>query len=389
MSDRPRETRWAERLLVDFAIPLVGGGTVHVGAPLGNRGLARLEAAVAAGLDGTEAGQRLSQLRAAIMREHLLRCEVPTLLSDPGAVRLLAAVHDLLFLLHPQIQGPLFPGRAARLSAHVRRLCAEAALPAEVSGAEDLERLLARHTLLAGLWGLSRDDTRVTFWAGRREFYGMQPPRRLLLWGRLRRVRQERWRVICHLQLLGQEAGRAAFLALLSASPLSDLLAPKRLDPPLDLVAHAALLRCRELRRAIRSEYLRLGLVEVGGALGLSLLRLLGRAAAPPALPAEDVHTVLGFVCELVLCVLLGPLPPPPLGSDGALRDLLGLVCALCLHWPAVALPADVRADRALSAEVCLQVEAMARLVGPDRLDELIGLCSRALRMEPAAVPLP
>lgn len=359
---------------------------MHVGAPLGPRGLLRLRAAVDGGLDGSEAGERLAAARKRRVDELLLRSEAPLLGDDPGALLLLSALHDLLFLLHPAAEGALVARRLGRVSAHAARL-AGAAVASLSDGAA---RLCARHSLLHGLFGLSRDDVRVTFWAGRREFHGMTPPPRLLAWPGLRRVQEERWRVICYLQLLGQEGGRAAFSALLAASPLSDLLSPKRLDPPLDLLRHAPLLSDLTLRRAVIAHYLGLGLAEVGGALGTALLRLLGRVAAAPSMGARaDLAVVLRFLCELQLCVALGPDSDAPPPADGALRDLGGVFCALHQRWPFLALPPDVAQDRALSERARSHAEALGRAVGPGRLDELIGLCARALSAEGTIPPPP
>ena len=49
--------------------------------------------------------------------------------------------------------------------------------------------------MLHHLFDLGRDDVRVSFWVGKREFHGAEPPARLLKWPELRRVREERWRV--------------------------------------------------------------------------------------------------------------------------------------------------------------------------------------------------
>jgi hypothetical protein len=157
------------------------------------------------------------------------------------------------------------------------------------------------------VWTLGRNDTLVTFWAGQQEFRGMEPPRRLLMWRNLRRVYEERWRVMMAAQLCGSDALRPAFLALLAASPLSDLLYPVRQDPPLGLMRHAPLLRIPEVARAVAHTYLALGVPLVGAPLGHSLLGALVEHADHPGKPKrhEDLRTALGFVARLRLYTLL------------------------------------------------------------------------------------
>src|SRR5438445_5180786 len=77
-----------------FLLPLVAGGDVHVAAPLGARGLARL----LEGAPDEEAEAQIHNARLAVASELQLRPIPPAL--DEEALRLAAALHDLLFLFH-------------------------------------------------------------------------------------------------------------------------------------------------------------------------------------------------------------------------------------------------------------------------------------------------
>src|SRR5437870_5456543 len=92
---------WARSTFVrGFLLPLVAGGEVHVGAPLGARGLSRL----LEGARDERAEAEVQDARWAVASELQLRPIPPAL--DEEALRLAAAVHDLLFLYHPAAGSP-------------------------------------------------------------------------------------------------------------------------------------------------------------------------------------------------------------------------------------------------------------------------------------------
>lgn len=393
-----------EAFLRDFALPLVrGGGEVRVGAPLGERGLMRLREEVAAGLDESEPGQALAAARQAVAAELLLHTRPPLLREDDPALCLLLSWHDLLFLQHPAAARMVAQGlrgrRLRRLVDFATGLCAPALPGPGRLPSEDPWPLLSRHSLLHGLWTLCREDVRVSFWAGRREFQGQEPPARLTAWRGVRRVHEERWRVLIYLQMLGlpDGIGRRVLTALLRCSPLTDLAQPRRLGPPLDLLAHAPVLRAPDLARAVAASYLEAGFAQVGGALGAALLAALRtqEEVVDAAAYRADLRTVLRFLSYLHLCQLAGPTPPelpgagPSSGSgpgaarvsggrEGALLDFYAIYGLLCAHYPTLAWPADLAREGALAATQAYG-ERCRKLVGPGRLDELLGLCTRAL----------
>lgn len=384
----PADQGAAADFLRTFALPLCRGGQLHVGAPLGLSGLARLrEAAELGGLDRTGPGKQLAEVRQRLAREITPRAPRPLLSGAREELYLLCGLHDLLFLLHPAA-GELMLGerRLRRVLDHALTLLL-AAQPERTPG--DIVGLARRHSLLHNLWALQRQDVRVTFWAGARTFHGVEPPERLLAWRRVRRVHEERWLVGVAQQLgaLWPEAGsgKQAVSLLLGVSPLSDLLSPRRAEPPFDLSRHAALLGDPLVCRALVARYLDLGLPVVGGVLARAALDLLALPALPnkPA-PPGTVTRVLGLLSHLQLCTLLAPEPPGPApgpGADPALGDLYALYAVLLRRYPALALPVDAPAE--LRARAAEHAAAASQAVGAARLHELTVLCQRALGPTP------
>jgi hypothetical protein len=152
-----------DRFAEQFLLPLVRGGTLHVGAPLGRVGLEKLRAA---SLDGALAAD-IALARQAVAAELLFDPIPPPL--DLEALRLAVAAHDLLFLAHPRAAAVGVRGRLGDIAEFASKL---AKLPPTL----DADTLVARHTLLHLLPALGRTDVRVSFWVGKREFHGEEPP---------------------------------------------------------------------------------------------------------------------------------------------------------------------------------------------------------------------
>src|SRR5262245_57168353 len=237
-----------DQFAAQFLRPLVAGGTLHVGAPLGRVGLERLREA---SLDGAVEAD-IADARGAVASTLLVDPIPPRL--DAEALRLAVALHDLLFLFHP---------RADALTVRDRRLeevAQFAAALADLPSTKDADALVARHTMLHLLPSLGRTDVQVSFWVGKREFHGEEPPRRLVAWPNLRRVRQERRRVNCFAEAASHPLAGPVVQKLLDGSPLTDLLHPVRLEPKLELGRRAALLARPELCRLVAYAYLEDGI---------------------------------------------------------------------------------------------------------------------------------
>jgi hypothetical protein len=242
--------------------------------------------------------------------------------------------------------------------------------------------LVARHSVLHHLFDLGRDDVRVSFWAGRREYHGEEPPARLLAWPSLRRVREERWRVSLVAEAMGDPLQRTVVTSLLAASPLTDLFEPGRLEPRFELRAVARWLRDPVIARAVADRYLQIGLEQVGPPLTLALLDLCNQRGV-----AREAKTATAFVCHLHLLHLLGEARAPEatrrnrlealVRRKEALRDFVGLFAAA--QRLGIGRPPDVRNDRALAAIVDGHARHCLQLCGQARLLELEGVLARGI----------
>lgn len=370
------EARARARFVERFVLPLVAGGEVHVGSPIGHADLQRmLEGEPDRALEG-----RLQDARWAVARE-LQRQAIPPRL-DEEALALAVSVHDLLFLYHPDA-GP----QGARPD-RLRRVATGAAAMARLAPTHDADVLVARHTILHLFPTLFRTDARISFWVGRREFHGQAPPARLTAWPKVRRVHEERWRVGCLAEAAADPAGGAEVVrALLAGSPLTDLLTPLRLDPRLDFSQLRRVLAEPEVCRIVAYRYLEEGLDRVGAPVAQAVVALLGTRGAATG----GAAFALSFVSHLHLCALAA-LPSSAGEADlaaeaqriagrgeGPQRDFAGLLAAAHRVAPELAAPADVRADPRLARRVAAWAAACAGACGSTRTRELVALVARGL----------
>lgn len=171
-----------DRVFESILAPLVLGGTITPGKPIGARLTVRL-------LEWTAAPQNSDLVsRVQLVRVRRARTLSPIGHMDPpdGAeVAMGAALHDILQATHPGFAS-LFrknaPTRLLRL--------AESALmrihpPSHVSDA------IRRHTLFARMFAIERKDVVVRWWTGSATFLGEDPSARLLAWPEVRRVHQQ------------------------------------------------------------------------------------------------------------------------------------------------------------------------------------------------------
>src|SRR5262245_52592456 len=133
--------------VLDFLVPLVRGGILHVGRPLGPRAVERLGRSLAAEarlVAGREVSSTLSVLvasRQATASRFLSDVEPPSL--DETSLRLGAALHDLLALGHPEIAGRGLDKRQERIAAAALTL-ASLGPPGTAADAVNRHSLLAR-----------------------------------------------------------------------------------------------------------------------------------------------------------------------------------------------------------------------------------------------------
>ena len=193
-------------------------------------------------------------------------------------------------------------------------------------------------------------------------------------------MREERWRVSFLTEAVTDPGQRSIVMALLEASPLTDLLDPLRLEPPLDLARLAVWLRDPQVARAVADRYLDDRLPAgrrpaVGG--------------ADPALQhagarRSKARLATNFFCHLHLLHLLsgntvgrGTEPTPsayiPAMQAVGQRDFYGLFAAA--QRVGVGRPADLARDPRLARAVdALHHRVHRRLCGAPRVLELEGV---------------
>ncbi len=367
--------------LATFVRPLVEGGDIHVGEPLEMDTVLRWESEL--GGDAAEAAVAIDDARAAAAATLVVR--PPALLFDAEELRLAAALYDALVLAHPSSEG--FTKRRAR-----RRLGETAARLATVDAPETRRDLLARHTLLARLYALHRIDTHVSWWTGRADFRGQAPPRRLLLWPSVRRVREERAEIPVTDVLAGE--ARAPLLLLAAATPLTDALALGADNRPrFRWAGKRAILEDPDLARAVA--YAWLPDLHADDALSVA-----GRAAAAfledwGKLPGGEARAVVAFFVHVMSLVALAEVGFPDLDAPSpvianALRDPEGgaaVACALpnaaARIEPALQAPPGVSEDPRLLRRFRAHRLQVEKALSAEKLRELALRLRSALRVLP------
>lgn len=286
----------AERLFEDFLAPLVLGGALKPGHPIGGRAALALGAY---GGDGTNIDRRA---HVTLARIRVARRLCPVDRIDDGAAEvwpLGACLHDLVQAAHPGLKG-LFRGKAPeRLLDIVIETLGRIRAPANALEA------LVRHTWFARVFEVRRTDTSVAWWTGSQEFLGEPPPPRLLLWPERRRVRvSTAARTLVELPEFGGHVDRdkyaEAMLAFLSQSPLTDLTTVDRRAPAFRWSAETLGLVATRVGRSLAARALR-ALPEP------SVSRALGRAtralfpATEPARAAPGATFALALLGECML----------------------------------------------------------------------------------------
>lgn len=329
-----RET--AKRLFEGVMAPLVLGGALRPGHAIGTR------AALALGGEGAGPARAgiVDVLDAALLdRVQTARVRRARKLTPVDAVDLpsgaewamAAALHDVLQSVNPSLDAALRRGAAVRILELAHQTLERVPPPAHTGEA------LSRHTWLARVLDLARDDTSVSWWTGSRTFRGVPPPGRLTAWPHLRRVNVVTTaRPLLELEPLAVEREKlaAAVTLLLSCTPLTDLATCSRTAPSFDwgestlaLVATRAgrTLALRALARAPASP--------VDVALGRATRELLTHRRAQGA-------AAIALLAERTLA--LAQTSPGSLGGrpDGAFARGLGAAAALRMlrsgesDWP-------------------------------------------------------
>jgi len=348
----------ARSFVSSFLLPLVRGGRLHVGRPLGPRAIERLGPRVSTRpgrVDEDEPLVALARSRRAVATRFLPEVPAPPL--DETTLRLGAALHDLLVLVHPGLDGSRVARRQERVAAAAYALAAVGAPPSAVD-------IVNRHSVLARVAEIARTDSTVTFWLGRETYVGRAPPPRVTAMPTLRRVRVDVVRRSWLREIGVPSVARDAVLELGIASPLGEALDPLRLEPPLAWGRILPVLRAPALGRIVAGRLLEVGLERAGDGLAAALLRFASFQDAPGGVPAtpEAVAFALQFLAHLVwLDVLFGATAVAAPGAPvRAGAELGGMLAAAALRAPALVWPRDVSPDGELGRAFGARLQDLA-----------------------------
>jgi len=368
------------RFVSDFLLPVVRGGAVHVGRPIGlpavDRMLRDLPLVEGAALDRLAACRIASGTRVAPV--------VAPPPFDETTVRLAAALHDLLALGHPELGGT----RSRRTD----RVAAAALELASVGAPRSASEAVNRHSLLARLPEIVRVDRTVHFWLGRQTFVGRRVPPRVTALPTLRRVRVEQTSRSWLREIGIPVVGRQAFLALNVASPLGEALDPLRLEPPIAWGRILPVLRFPTLARVVAGQAVAIGVDRSGDALADALYRFASFHDPPPGQPGIDaspeaIAFALRFLAHVVwLDVLFGTSAERPESADidRSLEpgvDLAVMLTAASRTARTLVWPADVADSGDLADAFKASLDALAKrahIHGMPRYSAAVGIAELA-----------
>jgi hypothetical protein len=362
----------ARRFVSEFVLPLLKGGRLHVGRPMGWPALARILRTHAAdgvpGQEETRAVAEVARLRRVCVAGLVRGCQPPSL--DESSLRLAAAAHNLLLLGHAQIAGrPRDQERVAELAQELAHLGPPA----------DLGQAVARYSLLARLpevvW--VEHEVRVgPSWlrfelraAGGLPSVAMRALARVSATPVTSR-RRGWWREIGF-----PTCADRAVAELFRACPLLEAMEPLCLHPPLSWRRILPVLRFPALGRVVAGRVLELGIDNAGSVLVMALLRF-GSAGETDAAPgsAEEIAFAIRFLAHVHwLHLLFGVDSQPAAGSDFA-----ALLAAAADVEPRLLWPPDIVRDSGLGlqfTQTLQRLRAETPACVPDRYRALRALC--------------
>lgn len=219
--------------------PLVAGGTIKIGRPITLSELDDFENDLA---HASVELVSVDDARASVLVD--LVVNPPPLVLERDELNLAAALHNMLFMAHPSVDGFLVTSNAKNRVLQSARILASQPLTT------NRRRVLARHALLHNVFDVSRLDVKLSWWTGSAQFYGQTPPSRLVKWRSVRRVNEET-STATYDQLLASDDIAPLMATLLRRSPLTQLLHLPLQAPALHWEDAVFVLRDPELCRAV------------------------------------------------------------------------------------------------------------------------------------------
>lgn len=372
--------------LEKFVHPLVGGGELHVTAPIPAADVERWEQELH---DASVEQVAVDDARAAVLSTLVVR--PPPLILEGDELALAAGLHNALFLVHPRAE-------LWSVSDRQRRKIIDTALSLVSQPlTRNRTRVMARHALLHNVFHLKRSDITVSWWTGRARFQGQRPSKRLTAWKGVRRVREEET-VVGFDELLAVPDTAPVIATLLRRTPLTQLLDTHPGAPPLHWEDAVFLLRDAELARAVAYRLVPdaapRDVVAGPARLAAAFEQMLERA------PDEaDVRAVAAFLVHLAALFCLGelnmrelnaksPLISQVLSPDAAaqrprgLTTLFALPGALAVVDPRLATPPGIEKLPALAARWKVHRAQTAELLSDAVIDAVAQRLRRHLKHE-------
>lgn len=167
-----------ERLFKTFAVPLVVGGAMAPGRPIGGKTALLIDDGRTPSDTETFSHVHLARIRRARELAPIDRFEA----FSRAEWVLLAALHDLAQATHPDLTGLFRSKTPGRLIQMVSLTLDRVPTPATAKEA------LSRHSIFARMFDIRRVTTEVKWWTGSAKFVGTKPPSRLTAWPEFRRV---------------------------------------------------------------------------------------------------------------------------------------------------------------------------------------------------------
>jgi hypothetical protein len=351
-----------------FVLPMVKGGSLRVGGPVGWPSLAR----ILRHLSQAEGAVEVAHFRQLHAARFMPELDAPLSLDEPS-LRLAAAAHNLLLLGHPEMAGR---EREQERVAELARQLADLGPPNTPAQA------VARFSVLARLSEAVRVEQQVSVGPSWLRFTlrkrGASPTVLMRALSHLpsssvARRRQAWWKEIGFPTCADRAIG-----ALFRACPLLEAMDPMRLHPPLSWRRILPVLRFPTLARVIAGQVLDLGCDPAGSAMAVALLRFASvtdEDGAPAN--AEELTLAIRFVAHVFwLHHLFGP--ADDLAPDS---DFAALLAAAAEVEPRLLWPPDIPHDREPGDRFAQSLQRLdARNQNRDRYRAMRSLCILATK---------
>ena len=357
-----------------FVLPLVKGGILRVGGPVGWPSLSRMLRHLPRADEGRPealAADEVARIRQACAAQ-FGPADEPMRLDEPS-LRLAAAAHNLLLLGHPEMAGR--EREQERVAELARQL-------ADLGPPDNPAEAISRYSLLSRLPETVRVDHQVAVGPAWLRFElkknGAVPSAAMRGLARLTHVSVQARRRAWWKEIGFPTSVDRAVATLFRACPLLEAMDPMRLHPALSWRRILPVLRFPALARAVASRVLDLGCEAAGSAFASALLRFASLGDEDGAAAnGEEIAFAIRFVAHVFWLDQL-------FGAAGDLApnsDLAALLAAAAEAEPRLLWPPDVARDREPGQTFARRLQPLCAetpSAAPDRYRAMRSLCALA-----------